>query len=140
MTSFMPRDRMLSRFNPRTMKVTASPASASFAPTYPPMAPAPITVIFIEPRVKAYGNLRRAWHLVRSVNHTAKIGNREPPWNAPVHLRALRKVTILQRDRAARTIIDHLKIIETRERHDTELAERLLWQQTRERTAHVERN
>jgi hypothetical protein len=70
-------------------------------------------VIFTEPRVQAYGNLRRAWHPVHSVNHIAKIRNREPPWNAPVHVRAIRKLTILQGDRAARSIIDHLKIIET---------------------------
>jgi DNA-binding GntR family transcriptional regulator len=57
-----------------------------------------------------------------------------------VHVRAIRKLTISHGDRAARSIIDHLKIIETQELRDSELAERLSRQHTLELAAHVERN
>lgn len=55
------------------------------------------------------------------------------------HVRAIRRATILQSDRAARSIIDHLKIIEALERRDTELAERLTRQHTLDLATHVER-
>jgi DNA-binding GntR family transcriptional regulator len=60
--------------------------------------------------------------------------------NLLIHVRAIRKATISQGDRAARSIIDHLKIIEALERRDTELAERLSRQHTLDLAAHVERN
>jgi DNA-binding GntR family transcriptional regulator len=56
-----------------------------------------------------------------------------------LHVRAIRRATITQSDRAARSIIDHLKIIEALERRDTELAERLTRQHTLDLAAHVER-
>ena len=43
-----------------------------------------------------------------------------------VHMRAIRAQTITERDRADRSIIDHLHIIEAIEARDTELAERLV--------------
>ncbi|MFL2547219.1 MAG: GntR family transcriptional regulator [Candidatus Rariloculaceae bacterium] len=43
-----------------------------------------------------------------------------------VHMRAIRARTITERDRADRSIIDHLHIIEAIEARDTELAERLV--------------
>src|ERR1051325_7207870 len=42
----MPSRRRASRFAPRAMNVTSSPAAASHPPTYPPIAPAPTTAIF----------------------------------------------------------------------------------------------
>src|SRR5437867_12997813 len=45
--SLMPWLRIAARLSPRTMKVTSSPASASLAPTRPPIAPAPITATFM---------------------------------------------------------------------------------------------
>jgi DNA-binding GntR family transcriptional regulator len=48
-------------------------------------------------------------------------------------------VTIAQDNRAARSIIDHLNIIEALERRDTELAERLTRQHTLDLATHVER-
>lgn len=45
--------------------------------------------------------------------------------NLFIHVRAIRKVTIAQNDRAARSIVDHLKIITALEKRDTELAEKL---------------
>jgi DNA-binding GntR family transcriptional regulator len=56
-----------------------------------------------------------------------------------LHVRAIRRATISQTDRAARSIIDHLKIIEALERRDTELAERLTRQHTLDLAAYVDR-
>ena len=58
--------------------------------------------------------------------------------NLFIHVRAIRKVTIAQDNRAARSIIDHLNIIEALERRDTELAERLTRQHTLDLATHVE--
>jgi DNA-binding GntR family transcriptional regulator len=60
--------------------------------------------------------------------------------NLFLHVRAIRRATISQNDRAARSIIDHLRIIEALERRDTELAERLTRQHTLDLAAHVERH
>jgi DNA-binding GntR family transcriptional regulator len=59
--------------------------------------------------------------------------------NLLLHVRAIRRATITQSDRAARSIIDHLKIIEALERRDTELAERLTRQHTLDLGTHVDR-
>ncbi|HEX7970216.1 MAG TPA: GntR family transcriptional regulator [Stellaceae bacterium] len=60
--------------------------------------------------------------------------------NLFIHVRAIRQMTIGQDNRAQRSIIDHLKIIEALERRDTELAERLARQHTLDLAAHVERH
>jgi DNA-binding GntR family transcriptional regulator len=60
--------------------------------------------------------------------------------NLLLHVRAIRRATIGQNDRAARSIIEHLKIIEALERRDTELAERLARQHTLDLAVHVDRN
>jgi DNA-binding GntR family transcriptional regulator len=59
--------------------------------------------------------------------------------NLLIHVRAIRRATITQSDRAARSIIDHLKIIEALEQRDTELAEQLTRQHTLDLAAHVDR-
>jgi DNA-binding GntR family transcriptional regulator len=59
--------------------------------------------------------------------------------NVLIHVRAIRRATISQSNRAARSIIDHLKIIEALEKRDTELAERLTRQHTLDLATHVER-
>ena len=59
--------------------------------------------------------------------------------NLLIHVRAIRRMTISQNDRASRSIIDHLKIIEALERRDTELAERLTRQHTLDLSEHVDR-
>jgi DNA-binding GntR family transcriptional regulator len=59
--------------------------------------------------------------------------------NLLLHVRAIRRATISQSDRASRSIIDHLKIIEALERRDTELAERLARQHTLDLATHVDR-
>ncbi|HUI60330.1 MAG TPA: GntR family transcriptional regulator [Steroidobacteraceae bacterium] len=59
--------------------------------------------------------------------------------NLFIHVRAIRKLTISQDNRAARSIVDHLKIIEALERRETELAERLSREHTLGLAEHVER-
>jgi DNA-binding GntR family transcriptional regulator len=56
-----------------------------------------------------------------------------------IHMRAIRKMTISQKHRAARSIIDHMRIIEALEKRDTELAERLVRQHSLDLAAHVEK-
>jgi DNA-binding GntR family transcriptional regulator len=58
--------------------------------------------------------------------------------NLFVHVRAIRKLTISQSDRASRSIVDHLRIIEALEKRDTELAEKLVRQHSLDLAAHVE--
>ena len=60
--------------------------------------------------------------------------------NLFIHVRAIRKMTISQKDRAARSIIDHMNIIEALEKRDTELAERLVRQHSLDLAAHVEKH
>jgi DNA-binding GntR family transcriptional regulator len=54
-----------------------------------------------------------------------------------IHVRAIRRMTIGQSDRAARSIIDHMRIIEALEARDTERAERLVRQHSLDLAAHV---
>jgi DNA-binding GntR family transcriptional regulator len=60
--------------------------------------------------------------------------------NLFIHVRAIRRLTIAQSDRAARSIVDHMRIIEALERRDTELAERLVREHSLELAAFVEKN
>ncbi len=60
--------------------------------------------------------------------------------NLFIHMRAIRQVTIGQDNRAQRSIVDHMKIIEALERRDTELAERLVREHTLDLAAHVEKH
>ena len=60
--------------------------------------------------------------------------------NLFVHMRSIRMRTISEDDRASRSIIDHMNIIEALERRDTDLAERLARQHTLDLAAHVETN
>ncbi|SDC13095.1 GntR family transcriptional regulator [Paraburkholderia lycopersici] len=60
--------------------------------------------------------------------------------NIFVHVRAIRRMTISQSDRASRSIVDHLRIIEALEKRDTELAEKLVRQHSLDLAAYVEKN
>jgi DNA-binding GntR family transcriptional regulator len=57
--------------------------------------------------------------------------------NLFLHVRAIRRLTIAQSDRATRSIIDHMRIIEALQARDTELAERLVRQHSLDLAAHV---
>jgi DNA-binding GntR family transcriptional regulator len=54
-----------------------------------------------------------------------------------IHMRAIRAQTITERDRASRSIIDHMYIIEAIERRDTALAERLVREHTLGLAEHI---
>ncbi|HEX6441443.1 MAG TPA: GntR family transcriptional regulator [Stellaceae bacterium] len=58
--------------------------------------------------------------------------------NLFIHMRAIRKITIHQENRAVRSISDHMRIIEAVERRDPDLAERLAREHTLGLAAHVE--
>jgi len=60
--------------------------------------------------------------------------------NLFIHMRAIRKITIHQDNRSARSIVDHMRIIEAIERHDAELAERLAREHTLGLAVHVEQH
>jgi DNA-binding GntR family transcriptional regulator len=55
-------------------------------------------------------------------------------------MRAIRKVTIHQDNRAARSIVDHMAIIEALERRDPDEAARLAREHTLGLAAHVEKH
>jgi len=58
--------------------------------------------------------------------------------NLFIHMRAIRKITIHQENRAARSITDHMRIIEALECRDPGLAERLAREHALGLAAHVE--
>ena len=60
--------------------------------------------------------------------------------NLFIHVRAIRRLTISQSDRAARSIEDHMRIIEALEKRDTELAERLVRQHSLDLAAYVDKH
>jgi DNA-binding GntR family transcriptional regulator len=60
--------------------------------------------------------------------------------NLFIHVRAIRRLTISQSDRATRSIQDHMRIIEALEKRDTELAERLVRQHSLDLATYVDKN
>jgi DNA-binding GntR family transcriptional regulator len=60
--------------------------------------------------------------------------------NLLLHVRGIRQMTIGRDDRASRSIVDHLNIIEALERRDSELAERLSRDHTLGLAAYVEQH
>ena len=60
--------------------------------------------------------------------------------NLFIHVRAIRRMTISQHDRAARSIVDHMQIIEALERRDTEQAERLVREHSLNLAAYVDKH
>jgi len=59
--------------------------------------------------------------------------------NLFIHMRSIRARTIGEEDRANRSIIDHMHIIEALEKRDTDLAERLVREHTLNLGKHVEK-
>jgi DNA-binding GntR family transcriptional regulator len=60
--------------------------------------------------------------------------------NLFIHMRSIRRRTISESDRAQRSIIDHLKIIEALEQRETDRAEKLVRQHSLDLAAHVEKH
>ncbi|MGH6975477.1 MAG: GntR family transcriptional regulator, partial [Stellaceae bacterium] len=57
-----------------------------------------------------------------------------------IHMRAIRQATIGQDDRAKRSIVDHMNIIEAVQRRDTDRASALVLKHALDLAAHVERH
>lgn len=90
-------------------------------------------------RLAEYSDANIAFHqAVIRMSGSALL--REMTENLFIHMRAIRKITIHQENRAARSIVDHLRIIEALERRDPELAERLAREHTLGLAAHVEQH
>lgn len=60
--------------------------------------------------------------------------------NLFIHMRSIRRKTIGENDRAERSIIDHLNIIEALEKRQTERAEQLVRQHSLDLATHVEKH
>ena len=60
--------------------------------------------------------------------------------NLFIHMRAIRKITIHQDNRAPRSVVDHMRIIEALESRDPEFAERLARDHALGLAAHVEQH
>ncbi len=60
--------------------------------------------------------------------------------NLFIHMRSIRRRTISESDRAARSIIDHMNIIEALEKRQTERAEQLVRQHSLDLATHVEKH
>lgn len=88
-------------------------------------------------RLDEYSDANIAFHqAIIRMSGCALIG--EMTENLFIHMRAIRRITIHQDNRAARSIIDHMRIIEALERCDPDLAERLAREHTLGLAAHVE--
>jgi DNA-binding GntR family transcriptional regulator len=89
-------------------------------------------------RLEEYSDANIAFHqaIIRMSGCTLLA---EMTQNLFIHMRAIRKVTIHQDNRAARSIVDHLAIIEALERRDAEAAARLAREHTLGLAAHVEK-
>ena len=89
-------------------------------------------------RLEEYSNANIAFHQA-----IIRLGGsqliEDATHNLFLHVRAIRRATISQNNRAERSIVDHMKIIEALEKRDTEAAERLVRQHTLDLAAHVEK-
>jgi DNA-binding GntR family transcriptional regulator len=90
-------------------------------------------------RLEEYSDANIAFHqAIIRISGCALLA--EMTENLFIHMRAIRKVTIQQDNRAARSIVDHMGIIEALERRDPEAAARLAREHTLGLAAHVERH
>ena len=90
-------------------------------------------------RLEEYSDANIAFHqaIIRSSGCALLAEMTE---NLFIHMRAIRKVTIHQDNRAARSIVDHMRIIEALERRDPDAAGRLAREHTLGLAAHVEKH
>jgi len=90
-------------------------------------------------RLDDYSDANIAFHqAIIRMSGCALLG--EMTENLFIHMRAIRKITIGQDNRAARSIVDHMNIIAALERHDAALAERLAREHTLGLARHVEQH
>jgi DNA-binding GntR family transcriptional regulator len=90
-------------------------------------------------RLDDYSNANIAFHqAIIRMSGCALLA--EMTENLFIHMRAIRKITIHQDNRAARSISDHMRIIEALERREADLAERLARQHAMGLATHVEQH
>ena len=90
-------------------------------------------------RVAEYSDANIAFHqAIIRIGGCALLA--EMTENLFIHMRAIRKITIHQDNRAARSVRDHMAIIAALERRDPALAERLARDHTLGLAAHVEQH
>jgi DNA-binding GntR family transcriptional regulator len=90
-------------------------------------------------RVDEYSDANIAFHqAIIKMSGCALLA--EMTENLFIHMRPIRKITIHQDNRAARSIVDHMAIIQALEGRDPELAERLAREHTMGLAAHVEQH
>ena len=82
-------------------------------------------------------NIRFHQAIVNLGNNKLLIDTME---NLFVHMRSIRRQTISEDDRATRSIIDHMNIIEALEKRQTERAEQLVRQHSLDLATHVEKH
>lgn len=92
-----------------------------------------------EAKIDEYSEANIQFHQeILKMSHTALIPKMAE--NLLIHVGAIRKRTITEGDRASRSIIDHMHIIEALEARNTDLAERLVREHALSLVTHVEKN
>ncbi len=92
-----------------------------------------------EAKIDEYSEANIHFHQeILKMSHTELIPKMAE--NLLIHVGAIRKRTITEANRASRSIIDHMHIIEALEARDTDLAERLVREHALKLVEHVEKN
>ncbi len=93
----------------------------------------------VQARIDEYSNTNIRFHQsLIQISHCDLLAKMTE--NLFLHLRWIRTRTISEKDRASRSIIDHMNIIEALEARDADLAERLSREHTLHLAAHVAEN
>lgn len=90
----------------------------------------------VEAKIDEYSDTNVRFHQATLTLSKCRL-LRETADNLFIHMRSIRMRTIGEKDRAHRSIIDHMHIIEALEARDTELAERLVREHTLNLAEHV---
>jgi DNA-binding GntR family transcriptional regulator len=93
----------------------------------------------VQARIDEYSDTNIKFHqAIFQISHSALLNKLTE--NLFLHMRWIRARTISERDRASRSIIDHMNIIEALETRNPDLAERLTKEHTLNLAAHVAKN
>lgn len=93
----------------------------------------------VHARIDEYSKRNIEFHMrIFEISHCRLLGTIAD--SLFIHMRAIRARTMSEDDRASRSIVDHIHIIEALEQRDADLAERLVREHTISLHDHVERN
>ena len=93
----------------------------------------------VQARIDEYSNTNISFHqAILQISHSELLNKLTE--NLFLHMRWIRTRTISEKDRASRSIIDHMNIIEALEARNADLAERLSREHTLNLAAHVAEN